>query len=79
MSLANDNSDIIPLGERYIVHSRSRWQTIDGDGQACIIKDRATGRAFTILADPETQNKVCEALNIADQALDRTGESDLCK
>ena len=74
---ANDNADIIPLGERYIIHSRNRWSTVDGDTQACIIRDRATGRAFTILADREIQDRVCEALNIADQALDRAGESDL--
>lgn len=76
MSEANDNCDVIPLGERYIIHSRRRWTTIDGDGQCCIIKDRATNRAFTVLADTEMQNIVCEAMNIRDQALDRAGEND---
>lgn len=74
--MANDNSTVIGLGERYVVHSRSKWHTIDGDGQGCIIKDRATNRSFTVLADPEMQNRVCEAMNIADQALGRAGESE---
>lgn len=75
MTIANENDDTIPLGERYIVHSRSRYQTVDGDGQGCIIKDRATGEAFIVLASRAIQDKVCEALNIADQALDRAGEA----
>jgi hypothetical protein len=36
------------------------------DPRGCIIKDLATGRAFSILGDVDQQMLVCSALNIAD-------------
>lgn len=64
----------VALGERYFIYSRSNWHVEGQDQFSAIIKDRATGRAFTIIAPIDIQQLVLESMNIVDAARDRAGE-----
>jgi hypothetical protein len=55
---------------------RERWfmRRIERHGGLVVIVDRTTGAGFTVHADFAQQ--VCDAMNIAEAALERAGESD---
>jgi hypothetical protein len=56
---------------------RERWfmRRIERqDARVVVIVDRTTGAGFTVHAD--FAQKVCDAMNIAEAALERAGESD---